>query len=253
MSAPVPPADRSLAAGLNVAPAGDPAPRPVSAGSEIVAPVDGAADADLPEEIDERPHRRREWSGAGRSVALPLLIVAAIVGAIWYLEAGRDGGATEKGHGIIALEPARNSTGRPAAAEVGRAAPDFLLERLGGGETRLSDLRGQVVLLNFWASWCAPCRSEMPVYVKLYGSLHERGLELVAVDLQEASGPVQSFVDEFGMRFPVVFDRSGGVARTYHADQLPITVLIDREGVVRMTHAGPVAPDFIRAEIDKLL
>ena len=209
---------------------------------------------EISETVDERPQRRREWSGAGRSVLLPLLIVGAIVGAIWYLEVGRDGGGgSDDGYGIVALEKERNSTGRPAAAEVGRAAPDFRLARLGGGELRLSDLRGRVVLLNFWATWCAPCRQEMPEFVRVYAAMHEQGLEIVAVDLQEAPGPVQSFADEFGMRFPTLFDRSGQVARTYRVNQLPVTLLIDRDGVIRAARYGPVTPEYLNEELAKLL
>src|SRR5262245_20633235 len=108
------------------------------------------AEPEIPDEVDERPHRRREWSGAGRSVLLPLLIVAAIVAAVWYLEfGGSGGGGSSDGYGIVALDAARNSTGRPASADIGRAAPDFRLQRLDGSEIRLSDLRGKVVVLNF--------------------------------------------------------------------------------------------------------
>ncbi|MGD9894591.1 MAG: TlpA family protein disulfide reductase [Dehalococcoidia bacterium] len=207
-----------------------------------------------PVEVDERPHRKREWSGGIRSVVLPLLIVGAIVLAVWYLEVGRGGGGDEDGeHGVVALEDTLNVTGRPPAAEIGRAAPDFRLTRLDGGELQLSDLRGSVVILNFWATWCAPCRQEMPEFVRIYSTMHGQGLEIVAVDLQEAEGQVQSFVDEFGMRFPILFDRSGEVARTYRVNQLPVTLIIDRDGVVRATKYGPVTPDFLQAELAKVL
>jgi peroxiredoxin len=211
-------------------------------------------ETDAPDLVDERPHRRREWSGAGRSVVLPLLIVAAIVAAVWYFEFGRDdGGGEAAGYGIVALDAALNSTGRPPVAETGRAAPDFHLSRLGGGDLRLSDLRGNVVLLNFWATWCGPCRSEMPEFVRRYGPGRAQGLEIVAVDLQEAPGPVQGFVDEFGMRFPILFDRTGSVATTYRVNQLPVTLLIDREGVIRATRYGPVTPEWLDQELSKLL
>jgi len=208
-----------------------------------------------PAEVDERPHRRREWSGGIRSVVLPLLIVGAIVLVVWYLEVGRgsSGEGEAGGLGVVALDDARNTTGRSPAVEVGRAAPDFRLTRLGGGEVQLSDLRGRVVILNFWATWCAPCRQEMPEFVRLYDTQQNQGLEIVAVDLQEAEGQVQGFVDEFGMRFPVLFDRSGEVARTYRVNPLPATLIIDRDGVIRAAKYGPVTPDFLNAELEKLL
>jgi peroxiredoxin len=211
-------------------------------------------DSEIPD-IDERPHRRREWSGGMRSVVLPLVIIGAIVLAVWYLEVGRSSGDATgaNGFGIVALEDGQNPTGRAPAAEIGRVAPDFRLARLGGGDLRLSDLRGQVVIVNFWATWCAPCRQEMPEFVRLYRTLHDQGLEIVAVDLQEAEGPVQGFVDEFGMRFPTVFDRSGEVARTYRVNQLPVTLIVDRDGVIRATKYGPVTADFLEAELEKVL
>jgi peroxiredoxin len=205
-------------------------------------------------EVDERPHRRREWSGGVRSVVLPLLIVAAIVAAVWWFERGPDGGGDgADGYGIVTLEAERNGTGRAAAADPGRIAPDFRLARLGGGDLRLSDLRGKVVIVNFWASWCAPCRQEMPEFVRLYRENEGKGLEIVAVDLQEAETQVQGFVDELGMRFPVVFDRTGEVARTYRVRQLPVTLILDRDGVIRATKYGPVTPDFLETELGKVL
>jgi cytochrome c biogenesis protein CcmG, thiol:disulfide interchange protein DsbE len=209
---------------------------------------------DLPETVDERPHRRREWSGAWRSIGLPVLVVAAIVAAVWYLEVGRDAGRPETGDGlgVVALEAERNPTGRPPAAETGRAAPDFRLARLGGGDLRLSDLRGRPVIINFWATWCAPCRQEMPEFVRLYAQQPPNGVEIVGVDLQEAEAPVRQFVDEFGMTFPVVFDRTGEVARTYRVNQLPVTVIVDREGVVRAAKYGPVTPEWLHDELGKI-
>jgi len=207
-------------------------------------------------EVDERPNRRREWSGGLRSVLLPVAIVGAIVFALWYLERGPGGGGGEASDdfGVVALDASLNPTGRAAVAEVGRAAPDFRLSRLGGGDLRLSDLRGQVVILNFWATWCAPCREEMPEFVRQYAALHDRGLEIVAVDLQEAEGPVQAFVNEFGIGFPVLFDRSGEVARTYRVkNQLPGTMIIDRDGVIRAFKSGPVTPEFLQTELEKVL
>ncbi len=221
-------------------------------------PASGEAVEDRPDYVagvDERPQRRREWSGGGRSVALPLLVVIAIVGAIWYLQDGRDAGvAREQGLGIVALPAGKNPTDRAPSVEVGRAAPDFVLRTLDGGTVRLSDLRGRVVLLNFWASWCQPCRSEMPELVRASAAEQGRGLTVVAVDLQEAEEPVREFAEQFGMRFPVAFDRTGEVARTFRASkELPTSVFVDRDGVVRLIRPGPMTGEFLRNALDPLL
>ncbi len=206
--------------------------------------------------VDERPQRRREWAGGLRSVVLPLLAVVAIVGAVWYLQEGRRGGAAhEQGMGIVALPAGMNPTGRPPAVEVGRVAPDFVLRTLGGGTVRLSDLRGNVVLLNFWASWCQPCRSEMPEIVQAYTQQQNGngGFKVVAVDLQEAEAQVRSFATEFGMTFPVAFDRTGEVARTFRADkELPTSVWIDPSGIVRQIKSGPMTGDYLQQQIAAL-
>jgi peroxiredoxin len=177
------------------------------------------------------------------------------VAAVWFLDVGRDDGRSESGaaYGVVALEDGRNPTGRPPAAEVGRAAPDFRLERLDGGDLRLSDLRGKVVIVNFWATWCGPCRKEMPEFVKLYAADQARGLEIVAVDMQESETLVRDFLDEFGARFPAVIDRSGGVGEAYRVQQLPVTYIVDRDGVIRAVKFGEVSAAYLRGELDKLL
>src|SRR5579883_528425 len=143
-------------------------------------------------EIDERPQRRREWTGPFRNIALPLLVVAAIVAGVWYLQAGRSSGAV-KGGGVIPLDASRNHTGQPPSAEQGRAAPDFRLTTLDGRTVRLSDLQGKTVLVNFWATWCAPCRQEMPEIVRAYDANHAKGFEVVSVDEQEDPATVKKW------------------------------------------------------------
>ena len=228
-------------------------PQPLSPSPQREADPE-PADSDVAAGVDERPQRRREWAGGVRSVVLPLLTVAAIVGAVWYLQTGRDGGvAREEGIGIVALPAEMNPTDKAPAVEVGRAAPDFALRTLDGGTIRLSDLRGSVVLINFWASWCQPCRAEMPEIVHAQASEGARGLRVVAVDLQEAEGPVREFAQQFGMHFPVAFDRTGEVARTYWVKELPATVFVDRSGVIRTIKYGPMTGEYLREQLAGLL
>ena len=204
--------------------------------------------------VDERPQRRREWAGGLRSVALPVLAVIAIVGAVWWLQRVRDGASPrEQGIGIVKLPEALNTTGRPPAGEHGRAAPDFQLRTLDGGLVRLSDLRGKVVLVNFWASWCGPCRDEAPVLARVHAAEQERGLVVLGVDLQEAEGPVRDFVDEYQLRFPIAFDRSGEVANAYRANKPPTSIFIDRQGVIRYIKYGPLSADELQQWLAALL
>jgi thiol-disulfide isomerase/thioredoxin len=107
---------------------------------------------------------------------------------------------------------------------------DFILPMLQGGGAALSDYRGQVVFLNFWATWCPPCREEMPSMQLLYDELSDEGLEILAIDVQEPQATVKAFVDEFGFSFPVLLDENGRVAMRYSVRAFPTTYIIDREG-----------------------
>ena len=94
----------------------------------------------------------------------------------------------------------------------------------------------------------------MPELVRASAANEDRGLAIVAVDLQEAEGPVREFADEFGMRFPVAFDRTGDVARTFRASkELPTSVFVDRDGVVRLIRSGPMTGEYLRATLEPLL
>jgi peroxiredoxin len=109
-------------------------------------------------------------------------------------------------------------------------APDFTLQDLSGKRVRLQDLRGKVVFLNFWATWCPPCRLEMPTMEKLHLEFKEQGLEVVAVNIRESEDTVRQFVDQLGLSFTVLLDRRGSVSDEYGAWSIPITYIIDRRG-----------------------
>jgi len=109
---------------------------------------------------------------------------------------------------------------------------DFELQDLSEETRSLSDFRGKVVFLNFWATWCGPCRFEMPSMERLYQRFKDAGLEIVAVNLQEDRSSVQRFVDEYDLSFTVLLDTTGRVGATYGARSIPTTYIVDREGFV---------------------
>jgi peroxiredoxin len=208
--------------------------------------------------VEERPQNRRQWSGLVGSLVLPLLVVATIVGGLLWFENARGGSETDDGrYGIVELPAGANSTGRSPSTDVGRAAPDFLLRTPDGGELRLSDLRGKPVLVNFWASWCTPCRQEMPEIVRAYDARAEDGLVVVAVDLQENTGQVHQFADEFGMDFPIVIDRTGQVAEAWRiggpVEGIPSSYFIDAKGVVQGRVFGPMNAETLERELAKIM
>jgi peroxiredoxin/Cu/Ag efflux protein CusF len=118
-------------------------------------------------------------------------------------------------------------------------APDFTLPTLSGAPIRFSDLRGKVVLLNFWATWCGSCRAEMPTIDGLYRQYKDRGLEVLAVNLDTAPiAKIQAFVDKAGVSLRVGLDSSSSTARSYGVLVLPTTYLIDRAGNVIVREVG---------------
>ena len=120
----------------------------------------------------------------------------------------------------------------------GQEAPDFVLKSATGENLRLSENRGDVVLINFWATWCGPCRQEMPLLNDLYGRYQRVGFNLLGVNIDDDSRRAMQMVQELGVNFPVLFDESKEVSQLYEVEAMPVTVLVDREGTVRHVHHG---------------
>lgn len=128
----------------------------------------------------------------------------------------------------------------PASGLVGQPAPDFALRSWEGRNVRLSEHLGEVVLINFWATWCGPCRQEMPLLDEIYGKYRRAGLVLFSVNLDEANNldAAREMATTLRVSYPVLFDARKEVSRAYQASTMPLTVLIDREGVVRYVSEG---------------
>jgi peroxiredoxin len=128
----------------------------------------------------------------------------------------------------------------------GKAATDFTLPNLEGQQVSLHDYRGKVVFLNFWATWCIPCREEMPAMEQLHQTFQQQGLVILAVDLKESPDKVKAFFDQYRLSYTALLDGSGSVFRDYQVMGLPTTYLIGRDGTL-LAH-GVGGRDWTRAE-----
>jgi len=130
------------------------------------------------------------------------------------------------------------ASGLASSSLEGQEAPDFVLKSATGENLRLSEYRGDVVMINFWATWCGPCRQEMPLLDDLYGRYQRVGFNLLGVNIDDDSRRAMQMVEELGVNFPVLFDETKDVSRLYRVEAMPVTVLVDREGRVRHVHHG---------------
>jgi thiol-disulfide isomerase/thioredoxin len=134
-------------------------------------------------------------------------------------------------------EPAPSA---PQGFNVGNLAYDFQLQRLDGQAVTLSGLRGSLVMLNFWATWCGPCRVEMPFIQEVFedDKWADQGLVILAVNIGETSSQVEEFMEHFGVSFPVLLDKDADVAKNYNIRGIPTTLFIDKNGIIKDKKVG---------------
>ncbi|MDJ0757968.1 MAG: TlpA disulfide reductase family protein [Woeseiaceae bacterium] len=130
------------------------------------------------------------------------------------------------------------ASGLAVADMTGREAPDFALKSSTGENLRLSEYRGDVVMVNFWATWCGPCRQEMPLLEELFSRYERVGFTLLGVNIDDDPRRAVAMAQELGVTFPVVFDNTKEVSKLYDVNAMPVTVLVDKEGRVRHVHHG---------------
>ncbi|HEY83275.1 MAG TPA: TlpA family protein disulfide reductase [Dehalococcoidia bacterium] len=175
--------------------------------------------------MDKLPGRSKLWSRHLALVVLALSMLVAIQGcAASPPDSGRGAGAR-----AIELEP---------APEVGHPAPDFSLKDLDGNTVRLRDLRGRVVFINFWASWCPPCRAEMPEIEAVHQEYKDKGVVVIGVDISEPESVVRQYIRQGGFSWTIVLDSTGEVARDYRITAIPTSFFVDRDGVIRAVNVG---------------
>jgi len=129
-------------------------------------------------------------------------------------------------------------TATVAAAPMSGAAPEFQLRARDGAEISLTDLKGQVVMINFWATWCGPCRQEMPHLEALYQRYGSLGFTLLGVNVEDDPRGAEAWLKETPVSFPILFDSDNRVTKLYDVVAMPSTVLVDRSGNVRYLHHG---------------
>jgi len=117
-------------------------------------------------------------------------------------------------------------------------APDFTLKSNRGTNVKLSEHRGQVIMINFWASWCAPCRKEMPLLEELYQRYKDGGFTLLGVNVEEDSSAAKDLLKEIEVSFPILFDSKNSVSQLYNVEAMPSTIIVDRDGNMRFIHKG---------------
>lgn len=134
----------------------------------------------------------------------------------------------------------------------GQQAPEFTLQTLEGDPVSLSELRGQQVLINFWATWCPPCRREMPAMERAYKRHQDAGFVVLAVNVQESEETIRPFVEEMGVTFPIVLDESGVVMRQYKVTALPSSFFVDRRGAIHVRRIGEIDEAFIEGTLEEM-
>ncbi len=149
----------------------------------------------------------------------------------------------------------KNAVAADADKQAGAKAPDFNLRDMNGKTVSLSSLKGKVILLNFWATWCPPCKGEMPSMNKLYNELKSKGFEVVAVSTDNGPSPVKEFLAKTHLDFTVLLDETKIVSREYKVFSMPTTFLIDRNGFIAEKLFGEYdwTDPVVRKEIEKLL
>jgi peroxiredoxin len=166
-----------------------------------------------------------------RMLALGTALIVLALGLI-YLTGGFGRGA----------EPQSEQSGLEASLEaapvVGAPAPDFSLIDTRGQPIRLHGLRGQYVLINFWATWCGPCRIEMPALQSRHQRFWDMGLMVLGVNFDEAASAVRAYGEELGLSFPLLLDPGAEVQQLYRMRGYPVSFFVDREGIIRIHHIG---------------
>jgi cytochrome c biogenesis protein CcmG/thiol:disulfide interchange protein DsbE len=155
--------------------------------------------------------------------------------------------------GLLAALVVATACAPATVARVGSPAPDFTLPSVDGPPVRLADLKGRPVFVNFWATWCAPCREEMPAMQALYERYRDQGLVLLAVNMEEDEARVRRWIEQGGYTFTFLLDSDGQLVKRYNVNAAPTSYFIDRDGVIRDLKLGAISPAEMETKVRGLL
>jgi len=158
--------------------------------------------------------------------------------------------------GLSAAPEGSTTAGEIPAPQEGFLAPNFTLETLAGETMTLSELRGQPVLINLWASWCGPCRAEMPAMQRIYEKYQDQGFVILAINAtnQDSANNVAAFVDELGLTFPILLDVDGAVSELYHLRSLPTSFFVNGQGIIEeIVFGGPMSEALLQTRVENIL
>lgn len=175
-----------------------------------------------------------------------LLIATLLTGSVFIW-------TTRVAPGAPATAPAPEPAAMQPAPRVGHPAPGFTLSAIDGSQVALDDLRGQVVLINLWATWCPPCRAEMPAIQQAYERFRDQGFVVLAVNQQEDAASVAAYMTGQRLTFPALLDSDARVSAAYQVRVLPSSFFIDRRGIVRAVYRGPMSRGMIEGTIEQLI
>jgi len=176
---------------------------------------------------------------------LVLILVVSVIGADLYFDyrANAENPTAHTSESIVDI---------PTGTSIGELAPDITGTTLDGETLSLSELRGEIVLVNVFASWCGPCRAETPHLVEVFDEVDNQGIDFVGLNLSESSDAVSNFKDEFDINFPLLLNQDGRLTEVYQPIGLPTSWFIDADGVVRYIFAGPMTKEVLTGILEDI-
>ena len=173
-----------------------------------------------------------------------LLIIFAIAGLVVALVAA----------GLLLTQGNKESeTPSKSSSSTKEPSPNFTLHLVGGGDFKLADYKGKPILINFFASWCLPCREEMPILEKIVNEYNPKGVVFLGVAVDDTEEKMKDFIAKYGVTFPVGLDKTASIQKSFGLYGIPTTYFIDKQGMINYFHSGSVTEELLHHELDKLL